>query len=167
MKKNWERETAVMRRGENECGEERRGVAARGSSFFSCHPFNCFPAVVTMTRLQGEQSRPRALMHSQRRAAAEMTLGFFSFFCLSVIIWTRLLLVDTSCALLANSLHPKTTEGGGGIVSFIKPDNLLLCSMSETLVIFYIRDAIIFGYSVNPTIGYALFASVNCKQRLF
>lgn len=36
--------------------------------------------------------------------------------------------------------------------------------MSETLVIFYMRDAIIFGYSVNPTIGYALFASVNCKQ---
>ena len=32
------------------------GEAAHGSGFFSCHPFNCFLAVVPMTGLQGEQS---------------------------------------------------------------------------------------------------------------
>lgn len=32
---------------------ERSGEATRGSSFLSCHPFNCFLAVVTMTGLQG------------------------------------------------------------------------------------------------------------------
>lgn len=35
---------------------EWSGGAAHGSSFFSCHPFNCFLAVVTMTGLQGERS---------------------------------------------------------------------------------------------------------------
>lgn len=32
----------------------RYGGATRGSSFLSCHHFNCFLAVVTMTGLQGD-----------------------------------------------------------------------------------------------------------------
>lgn len=37
---------------------EWSGEPTHGSSFFSCHPFNCFLAVVTMTGLQGEKSCP-------------------------------------------------------------------------------------------------------------
>lgn len=41
--------------------------ATHGSSFFSCHPFNCFLAVVTLTGLQGGKicANSHALSHTR------------------------------------------------------------------------------------------------------
>lgn len=43
--------------------------ATHGSSFFSCHPFNCFLAVVTLTGLQGGKicANSHALSHTRAR----------------------------------------------------------------------------------------------------